>query len=112
MREIRTRNARPGSNSLEGRDRPTGVRQRLEGSLETVGGTFQDGDERISAESAGSQVAADHGRAAHQLFFWRRRQIAGQLRSPQALENSTFFRVVRLQRDAKSRPVRGRTALK
>src|SRR5271170_6590613 len=85
VRQVRPGDARPRSHSLEGPDRPADLRQRLERSLEALGGTFQDVNERVSLESAGPEIATGDGRADGDLLLRRRRKTAGQLRPPQAL---------------------------
>src|SRR5271155_1106973 len=88
VRQVRPGDARPRSQSLEGPDRPADLRQRLERSLEALGGTFQDVNERVSPESSGPEIATGDGRADGDLLLRGRRETAGQLRTSQTLGSS------------------------
>src|SRR5712671_2900055 len=84
LREIRPRSARPRPSALEGRTRQTRLRKRIERSLEALDRAFQNGDERISPQSARSQLTKNHGRTNGAILLRRRRQAPRRLRSPQS----------------------------
>src|SRR6266436_8093056 len=73
LREIWQRIAGSGSHSVARRDWQARLRKRFEGRLEALAGAFQNGHERVPAESSRPQLAENHGRADGAIFLRRRR---------------------------------------
>src|SRR6266852_8169027 len=73
LREIWQGIAWAGSHSVARRAWQKSVRKRFEGCMEALAGAFQDGHERVPAESPRPQLAENHGRADGTVFLRRRR---------------------------------------
>src|ERR1700723_1007116 len=76
VRQVWKRDAGARPHSVEGRIGEARLRKCFEGSLEALDRALKDGDERISAESAGSEFAKGDGRADGAIFLWRRGEAA------------------------------------
>src|SRR5437879_13797332 len=103
MREVREGIAGAGPHPVAGRTGETRLRERFERCLEAVARILEDGHERVPAESAGPQLAKNHGRADGAALFRGRREIARTVRPPQSQS-------IMIRRRAGDEPRRARPA--
>ena len=82
LRQVSKGNAGPGRSSVRGAPAgPEDLRERLEGSLEDVGGAHEDAHERVPAQPRNAGSAGVSAEADGRLLLRRRRGPAAGLRA-------------------------------